>query len=49
MLADALSYHPNYASQEVPLVQGKGVNYELIDVLVDGSYKAVLRDCPVVE
>ena len=35
MLADALSYHPNYASQEVPLVQGTGVIHKVIDVLVD--------------
>ena len=41
MLADALSCNPNYASQEVPLVQGTGVTYETIDVLVDEFYKAL--------
>ena len=49
MLADALSCHPNYASQEEPLVQGTGVTHEAIDVLVEECYEALLRGCPVVE
>ena len=49
MLVDALSCHPDYASQEVPLVQGTGVAHEAIDVLVDECYKALSRGCPVSE
>ena len=49
MLADALSRQPNYACQEVLLMQGIGVTHEVIDVLVDECYKALLRGYPVAE
>ena len=49
MLADALSCRPDYASQEVPSVQGTGVIHEVIDVLVDEHYEALSRGRPVVE
>ena len=49
MLADALSCYPDYASQEVPLVQGIGLAHEAIDVLLDECYEALLRGCPAVE
>ena len=49
MLVDALSHRPNYASQEVLLVQGIGVTHEAIDVLVDEFYEALLRGHSVVE
>ena len=49
MFANALSCHPNYTSQEVPLVQGTAVTLEVIDVLVDECYEALLMGHPVVE
>ena len=49
MLVDALSCRPDYASQEVSLVQGTGVTHEVIDVLLEECYEALSRGCPVVE
>ena len=49
MLADVLSCCPDYASQEVPLVQRTGVTHEVIDVLVEGCYEALLRGHLVME
>ena len=49
MLADALSHHPNYTTQEVSLLQGTGVIHEVIDVLMDEYYEALSRGCLVVD
>ena len=49
MLVDAFHCHPDYTSQEVPLLQGTGVTHEVIDVLADECYEALSRGCPVVE
>lgn len=46
VLADALNCHPNNKTIEIPLVQGIGMKYFVVDILEDNLFESLLRRHP---